>query len=148
MTCWYWLTKISQFCLLCSRYQATRQCWMPKMHASNWFCLVLLWGILKSNTVEHTQSDTNPVRLSLSTCSSIFICFCKQKLCLAKINHVIYFSQQWLLVGCKTKWRLNYKLKALFFSKIIQKCEFFMCHHMKKNYLFLQTSQKILNKNL
>ena len=33
----------------------------------------------------------------LSTCSSILICFCKQQLCLAKINHVINFSQLQLL---------------------------------------------------
>ena len=30
---------------------------------------------------------------SLSICSSMFICFCRQQLLLAKINHVVYFSQ-------------------------------------------------------
>ena len=34
---------------------------------------------------------------SLSTCSSIFICFSKQQLGFVKINHVIYFSQYQLL---------------------------------------------------
>ena len=33
------------------------------------------------------------------TCSSIFICFCKQQLWLAKINHVIYSSQSQLLLA-------------------------------------------------
>ena len=37
------------------------------------------------------------VLYNLLTCSSIFICFCKQQLILAEINHVIYFSQQQLL---------------------------------------------------
>ena len=39
---------------------------------------------------------------SLPTRSSMFICFCKQQLLLAKINHV---------AACKNKWRSNYMSK-------------------------------------
>ena len=48
---------------------------------------------------------------SLSTWSSIFICFCKQQLWLAKINHVIYFGR-WHLLFAKTKEDRNYKSKG------------------------------------
>ena len=34
----------------------------------------------------------------LSTCSSMFICFCKQQLWLGKINHLIYFTKSQLLL--------------------------------------------------
>ena len=36
---------------------------------------------------------------TLPTCSSIFICFCKQQQWLTKINQVIYFSQSQLLLA-------------------------------------------------
>ena len=45
---------------------------------------------------------------SLSTCSSIFICFCIQQLLLAKINQHDLF-QPIIVAACKNKWRSNYK---------------------------------------
>ena len=49
---------------------------------------------------------------SLSTCSSLLIRFCIQQLLLAKINHVIYFSQSQLLLA-KTNEERTTSRKAL-----------------------------------
>ena len=52
-------------------------------------------------------------RVSLSTWSSIFICFYKQQLWLAKINHVIYLSKSQFLLVKKNEDRTS-SWKALF----------------------------------
>ena len=49
---------------------------------------------------EHRRSNsTQQHPCTLSTCSSLFICFWKQKLLMADINHVIHFSQSQLLLS-------------------------------------------------
>ena len=51
--------------------------------------------------------------LILSTCSLIFIWFCKQELLLAEINYVIYFSQSQLLLAKTNEHRITNR-KALY----------------------------------
>ena len=61
--------------------------------------------------------DTNEV----STCSSIFICFFKQQLWWARINHVTYFSQSQFSFA-KNKWKSNYKSKRSIFIQANSSC--------------------------
>ena len=60
---------------------------------------------------ELTEKAT--LRRSVNACSLIFICFCKQQLLLAEINHVIYFSQSQFLLT-KTNEDRTASQKALY----------------------------------
>ena len=62
---------------------------MPRKHA------IMLMFLNLDTTLKYLE-------WSISTCGSIFICFCKQQLLLAEINHVIYFSQI-TVAACKNK---------------------------------------------
>ena len=52
----------------------------------------------KEDFIQYRRLDQ---MLTLSICSSIFICFCNQQLLLVKMNHVIKFSQSQQLLLAK-----------------------------------------------
>ena len=58
-------------------------------------------AVIETGLICKLKASVMPDRVVLeqshSTFSSIFICFCKQQLRLAEIDHVIYFSQSQLL---------------------------------------------------
>ena len=72
----------------------------------------------------------------------MFICFCKQQLLLAKINHVTFFrykKKKITIAACKKKKRSNYKSKDSIVHYIS------VCNARKKNQVYLFNGRK--NKN-